>query len=93
MVGTVVVLLPFCAFCLWVSLPTVRNSWAVLESSSDPGGLPRYPIKTMIPIAFVLLLLQGVAELVKRYREVRGADGGATAADESTATRVPGGGV
>jgi len=59
--GTVLFLFPFCILMLWVSWPAVMNSWAVLETSPDPGGLPRYPIKTIIPIAFLLLLVQGVS--------------------------------
>jgi TRAP-type mannitol/chloroaromatic compound transport system permease small subunit len=38
----------------------------VREGSPDPGGLARYPIKAAIPVAFALLFLQGVSELVKR---------------------------
>jgi len=71
-VGTVVFLLPFCAFGIWMSLPTVRSSWAVLEMSPDPGGLPRYPIKTAIPVAFALLFFQGVSELIKKVAFLRG---------------------
>ncbi|MBW2257828.1 MAG: TRAP transporter small permease subunit, partial [Deltaproteobacteria bacterium] len=72
LVGTVVFLLPFCAFGIWTSLPTVQSSWAVLEVSPDPGGLPRYPIKTAIPVAFALLFLQGVSELIKKAAFLRG---------------------
>jgi TRAP-type mannitol/chloroaromatic compound transport system permease small subunit len=43
----------------------VRNSWAVLETSSDSGGLARYPIKTALLLAFALLFLQGLSELAK----------------------------
>jgi TRAP-type mannitol/chloroaromatic compound transport system permease small subunit len=35
------------------------------EMSSDPGGLPRHWIKQFIIIAFVLLLLQAVSQLIK----------------------------
>ncbi|MEO1368382.1 MAG: TRAP transporter small permease subunit, partial [Acidobacteriota bacterium] len=44
--GLTLFLIPFCLFGLWASIPAVRNSWAVWEVSPDPGGLPRYPIKT-----------------------------------------------
>lgn len=71
LVGTLVFLLPFCIFVMWSSWPTVVNSWAVLEVSSDPGGLPRYPIKTVIPIAFALLFLQGVSMAVKQVAFLR----------------------
>jgi len=72
LVGTVVFLLPFCVFAIWVSLPTVQSSWAVLEMSPDPGGLPRYPIKTAIPVAFALLFLQGISELIKKVAFLSG---------------------
>ena len=66
--GAVLLLAPFCVFVLWVSWPSVANSWAIRELSPDPGGLPRYPIKAVIIVAFVLLLLQGASELVKDLR-------------------------
>lgn len=69
--GSVLFLLPFCAMMLWVSWPTVRNSWAVLEASPDPGGLPRYPIKTLILISFFLLFLQGVSQSIKQIECIR----------------------
>ena len=40
--GTVLFLIPFCVFALWVSFPTVKNSWAVWEVSPDPGGCLLY---------------------------------------------------
>jgi len=76
--GTVLFLMPFCVFALWVSFPTVKNSWAVWEVSPDPGGLPRWPIKTAILISFALVLLQGVSQLIKHLNAVLtgGGDGG-----------------
>lgn len=63
--GTIFFLLPFCILMIYVSIPAVYNSWKVLEMSPDPGGLPRYPLKTLIPIAFLLLFFQGISFLVK----------------------------
>ena len=37
---------------LWVSWGPVVRSWTILETSADPGGLPRYPIKTVILVSF-----------------------------------------
>lgn len=70
--GTVLFLIPFCVLMLWVSWPSVVNSWAVWEMSPDPGGLPRYPIKTMIPIAFLLLLVQATGYLIQQVAVLRG---------------------
>lgn len=69
--GTLLFLLPFSIFMLWVCWGPVANSWATREMSSDPGGLPRYPIKTLIPVAFALLVLQGLAQTVRHVRELR----------------------
>jgi TRAP-type mannitol/chloroaromatic compound transport system permease small subunit len=70
--GTLLFLIPFCVFALLVSWPSVRNSFAVREVSPDPGGLPRYPIKAVILVAFGLLLLQGISEALKRIAFLRG---------------------
>jgi TRAP-type mannitol/chloroaromatic compound transport system permease small subunit len=73
LLGIVFFLVPFCVAGLWVSWPAVRRSWAILERSPDPGGLPRYPIKAAILLGFLLLLLQGIAEGVRRIAYLRGA--------------------
>jgi TRAP-type mannitol/chloroaromatic compound transport system permease small subunit len=73
--GTLMLLVPFSAFVLWVSSPVVRSSWAIREGSPDPGGLPRYPLKALIFVCFALLLLQAVSELIKEVHRFRtGAD-------------------
>ena len=72
LLGTVLLLLPFCVLMLWAAWPVVRESWSLLEVSPDPGGLPRYPIKTVIPIAFLLLMVQGGAMLIRQIAILRG---------------------
>lgn len=90
LLGTVLFLLPFSIFCLWVSWPTVRNSWSVLEGSSDPGGLPRYPIKSLILVAFGLLVLQGIAGLLRGIAWLRHGDTAEDGDGESaSAERLP----
>jgi TRAP-type mannitol/chloroaromatic compound transport system permease small subunit len=71
--GTVLFLIPFCLIGLWVTFNPVLESWGRLpdgswgtwEISSDANGLPRAPIKTMIPIGLVLLLLQSISQAIK----------------------------
>lgn len=72
LLGTVLFLVPFCVIVLWMSIPFVSNSWAILEGSPDPGGLPRYPIKTVIPLALLLVLAQGVAMMIREIAVLRG---------------------
>jgi TRAP-type mannitol/chloroaromatic compound transport system permease small subunit len=64
--GIVLFLLPFSALLIWLSWPVVESSWRIGEQSPDPGGLPRYPIKLVLPIGFGLLMIQGLSELIKR---------------------------
>ena len=43
-----------------------RLSWMMNEHSSfSPGGPPIYPFKALIPVAGCLLLLQGIAEIIR----------------------------
>jgi len=64
-VGHIISLIPFVLLGLWVSVPQVATSWRLNEQSPDAGGLPRAPIKTLIVVAFVLLLIQSISEMVK----------------------------
>lgn len=72
LLGTLLFLFPVCAAMLWVSWPWVINSWSVMEGSPDPGGLPRYPLKSVLLLSFVLLLLQGIAGLIRSVATIRG---------------------
>lgn len=73
--GTFAFLVPFCLLGLYLSIGYVERSWATLEQSPNPGGLPRYPIKTAIPVAFVMLMLQGASEVIKNTAFLRGIPG------------------
>ncbi|MES2127634.1 MAG: TRAP transporter small permease subunit [Pseudomonadota bacterium] len=71
--GIIFFLLPPCILFAWLSWNSLfLPSWEVLEQSSNSGGLARYPIKLIVPIGFVLLAVQGVAELIKRIAALAG---------------------
>ncbi len=64
--GTILFLVPFCVVVIISSMPFVQNSWMILESSPDPGGLPyRFLLKAAIPAGFFLVLLQGAASFLR----------------------------
>jgi TRAP-type mannitol/chloroaromatic compound transport system permease small subunit len=79
LVGTVLLAIPFCVMMLVTSWPAVRNSWAIREGSPDPGGLARYPIKTVLLLGFALLLLQALMHVVRQVAVLRGREPEATA--------------
>jgi TRAP-type mannitol/chloroaromatic compound transport system permease small subunit len=70
--GGLFALLPATLVIAWYSLPSLANSYQISEYSSDPGGLIRWPVRLLIPVAFGLLALQGVSEIIKRVAFLRG---------------------
>lgn len=70
--GTLFFLIPFCIIVMYFSWPWVLSSWKIFETSNDPGGLPRYPIKAMILVGFGLLLIQGISEFIKNLALLTG---------------------
>ncbi len=88
--GTVLLLVPFCIFLLWTSWPVVANSWRVREVSPDPGGLPRWPLKLVVPLAFALLALQGLSEAVKRAAFLSGTPADRAGLDDDDAATPAG---
>lgn len=63
--GTLLFLLPFTVLIIWFSWGMFMLAWQSAEMSPDAGGLLRWPAKLLIPVGFVLLALQGLAELIK----------------------------
>lgn len=60
LVGTYLLLFPFCFVALWAAGPYVANSWAVHEGSMEQSGIRGvYLLKTLIPIYLTLLALAG----------------------------------
>lgn len=67
--GFVLFLLPFSIMVLLTTWPFVENAFYYNEGSPDPGGLPyRFILKGMILLAFVFMLVQGIAELLKQIQ-------------------------
>ena len=72
LIGGVFFLLPMAVVILVLSWPMVIDSYLRSEYSSDAGGLLRWPVKLMIPIGFLLLVLQGLSEIIKRVAFLSG---------------------
>ena len=70
--GHLFMLLPFAALMVYMCWPFFYNAWRSGEMSGSAGGLILWPPRLVILVGFVLLLLQGVSELVKRIAVLRG---------------------
>lgn len=69
LIGTLLFLFPVAGFLLYSSLPYVQRSWGMGESSFETGGLPAvYLLKTLIPVAAGLLLLQGLVIITQKSK-------------------------
>ncbi|MEC9408435.1 MAG: TRAP transporter small permease subunit [Abyssibacter sp.] len=72
LLGTLLLLWPVCGYLLVESLDYVAAAWRVREGSREPGGLPGvYLVKTLIPVAAALLMLQGLALALRAWAAVR----------------------
>jgi TRAP-type mannitol/chloroaromatic compound transport system permease small subunit len=64
--GGIVFLLPLCVFIFGVSWNYVTESWAIRETSPEPGGIPAvFLLKSLLPLMALNLLVQGLAETLR----------------------------
>lgn len=70
-IGHAFFLLPLAFIMTITGVPFFIRSYEINEQSGNAGGLPQWPSKSLIMIAFALLLLQGVSELIKRLAIMR----------------------
>jgi TRAP-type mannitol/chloroaromatic compound transport system permease small subunit len=70
--GTLFFLLPMATLILWLSWPVFVDSWKSGEVSANANGLALWPARLLLPAGFALLVLQGLAELIKRAAFLRG---------------------
>ena len=70
--GTLFFLLPMAIAILWMSWPVFVDAYVRNEVSTNAGGLTVWPARLMLPVGFLLLVLQGISELIKRVAFLRG---------------------
>jgi TRAP-type mannitol/chloroaromatic compound transport system permease small subunit len=71
-VGHAFFLIPLCVVMIITGGPFFMRSYEINEQSGNAGGLPQWPAKSLIIIAFVFLLVQAISELIKRIAVMRG---------------------
>ena len=71
--GVLFLLIPGCYLIIVTSWQFVYNSFAVMENSPDPGGIPyRWVLKACIPVGFILVLAQGLSLGIKSLMIILG---------------------
>ncbi len=64
-IGFLLFFVPFAYVSLKSSTIFTIQSWQMMEHSQSTWAPPIYPFKTLMPIAFVLLALQAIVEIIK----------------------------
>ncbi|MDH4377619.1 MAG: TRAP transporter small permease subunit [Ramlibacter sp.] len=72
LLGLIFFLLPAMGVLLWYAAPLFLSMYQSGEMSSNAGGLIRWPAMLMLPLGFGLVLLQGLAEIIKRIGWLQG---------------------
>ena len=70
-IGHAFFLLPLAIVMIITGVPFFLVSYGQNEQSTNAGGLPQWPTKSLIMIGFGLLLIQGLSELIKRIAVMR----------------------
>jgi TRAP-type mannitol/chloroaromatic compound transport system permease small subunit len=70
--GLAFFLLPFVVYIIQLSMPLVINAYVTSEMSSNAGGLIRWPVFALLPLGLLLLGIQAVSELIKRFAFLQG---------------------
>ncbi len=69
--GSIMLLIPYAIFLTWVSWDFAVEAWQIKEGSINPGGIPAlFLLKSLIPLAGILLILHGIAELLKNLMAI-----------------------
>jgi TRAP-type mannitol/chloroaromatic compound transport system permease small subunit len=71
-IGHVFFLLPLTIVMVITGIPFFYRSFEINEQSGNAGGLPQWPSKALVMIAFAMLLIQCLSELTKRIAVMRG---------------------
>lgn len=72
LLGTLVFLLPFSVFLIFISWNYVTTSWAIQEGSREASGLPWvYVLKSLILVTPALLILQGGVLVFRSFKTLR----------------------
>ena len=63
--------IPICLLIVFGSWGYVAESWSIMETSPEPGGIPAvFVLKTLIPAMAVLLLLQAISSIISGLIEL-----------------------
>jgi TRAP-type mannitol/chloroaromatic compound transport system permease small subunit len=71
-IGLSCFVLPFVVYIIKLTMPLVINAYVTHEMSSNAGGLIRWPVFALLPLGLLLLGIQAISEIIKRFAFLQG---------------------
>lgn len=73
LLGTLFLMLPVVIFIAFSSWDYVMRAWHILETSPESSGIPAvFLLKSLIPVMCALLVIQGIAEILRNVAVLTG---------------------
>ncbi|GAB1478316.1 TRAP transporter small permease subunit [Paracoccaceae bacterium] len=72
LIGHVFFLMPFVVLMAWMLVPYAWAAFKIGQVSTNSGGLIIWPARALLAGGFILLVLQGISEIVKKVAVMRG---------------------
>ena len=70
--GHVLFLMPFVVLMAWMMVPYAWQAWKIGQVSTNAGGLMIWPARAILAAGFILLVLQGISEIIKKIEVMQG---------------------
>jgi TRAP-type mannitol/chloroaromatic compound transport system permease small subunit len=68
------IFVPFIGALTYAAIQYAAHSWSVWEHSWSAWKPPLYPYKTVMPVALILLFVQGIATFIRDIYKLKGED-------------------
>lgn len=72
LIGHVLFLMPFVVLMAWMMVPYAWQAWKIGQVSTNAGGLMIWPARAILAAGFILLVLQGISEIIKKIAVMQG---------------------
>jgi TRAP-type mannitol/chloroaromatic compound transport system permease small subunit len=72
LLGHIFFLMPFVILMAWMTVPYTLQAWRSGQISTNAGGLIIWPARAFLAAGFILLVFQGLSEIIKKVAVMRG---------------------
>jgi TRAP-type mannitol/chloroaromatic compound transport system permease small subunit len=72
LLGHILFLMPFVVLMSWMMVPYAWRAFQNGDVSTNAGGLLIWPARAILALGFILLVFQGISEIIKKIAVMRG---------------------